>query len=256
MIDTNIAFEELVQRAWNQHQQSRSSPWLVQPSAPVLFFGDPAGYLASPLRIITVALNPSNREFPAGDPFERFPFANDGSEAYIRSLSGYFTTQPYSSWFDFFDQALRGIDGSYYPGQWNLALHTDIGSCLPTSPTWSGLSPAVRAQLEREGVLLWHDLAEVLRPQVLLFSTARRWLDLIRFGPLSPWRTVGTFHETEAGAARVRPVCVEVRWYQVGGAPAMVAFVPAAQKPLASLSHPQKLAAGRYILEAWNNGLE
>ena len=102
--------------------------WLVAPSAPVLFFGDLPGVGESTPRVATVALNPSRREFPAADPFKRFPGAESPDDAsYLRSLFGYFRTAPYVSWFDFYEQALLGIGTSYYGNSDAVALHTDIG---------------------------------------------------------------------------------------------------------------------------------
>lgn len=45
----------------------------VDPSIPILYFGDLTAYENSPKRIVTVALNPSNVEFPS--PSTRFPMA-------------------------------------------------------------------------------------------------------------------------------------------------------------------------------------
>ena len=47
----------------------------VKPAVPILFFGDLDAYRASPLRVLTVGLNPSGHEFPADQPFRRFPLA-------------------------------------------------------------------------------------------------------------------------------------------------------------------------------------
>jgi hypothetical protein len=248
--------EDLVGRAWDQHRQAQSQSWLVRPSAPVLYFGDMDGYRDSPLRVSTVALNPSNREFPEAQPLARFPRADLGATEYVASLNRYFLGAPYMGWFDSFDRTLAGLQCSYRPTHSNVGLHTDIGSCLPTSPTWTGLPSGIRDVLATQGVPLWHDLATYLRPQILICSIKREWLRLIHFNALSEWRQVGLFDRTEAGDARAQPIPVTVRWYEIADEPTLVAFVRAAQKPLGLLSNPQKSIAGQWILKAWHDGLE
>ena len=251
MEDENL--HALARCAWDLHKAAEGKPWLVTPSAPVLFFGNLYNYKSSPIRIATVALNPSRQEFPAQSPFCRFPGAETADiRAYLVSLSKYFQNAPYRAWFDFYDQALSGLNASYYGQTPNTALHTDIGSVLPTNPTWSGLDNDVRKEIASCGVPLWHRLISYLEPQILLLSTARAWLDLINLTPTSPWHVLCAFCETQSGSSRKRPISVCGRWYQLQtGAPVLIAFIPAAQKPLAPLSHPQKAAAGKAILRNW-----
>ncbi len=255
-LDTELL--TLVDLAWRQHTAADGQAWLVAPSAPILFFGDLHAYRESPLRVITVALNPSNREFPERDPFSRFkgcaaqgiPAASD----YIFALNAYFRAKPYRSWFDFYEQGLNGLGASYYGNAIATALHTDIASCLATNPTWSHLQDEVKERLKPEGVSLWHRLVRYLDPQIILWSTARRWLDPVEFKPLSDWMPVHSFTTTKAGLPR-RPLIFEARWYRVGLSPMLIGFAPAAQKPFGSLSHNQKREAGCRMLECWNAGV-
>ena len=128
---------------------------LPQPR-PILFFGDLDAYRASPVRILTVGLNPSLLEFPTEDPFSRFPLAEgpEGRESdrYLAALSAYYRTDPYRSWFNAFEPFLNGAGSSYYSGETSTALHTDICSPVATSPTWSQARMTTgRASLEAEG---------------------------------------------------------------------------------------------------------
>jgi hypothetical protein len=111
-----------------------------------------------------------------------------GASDYISALSAYFTVSPYRSWFDFYEHALNGLGASYYGAADATALHTDIGSCLATSPSWSDLPGLVKERLAVDGISMWHRLAVHLRPDVILWSTARQWLDVIEFEPLTQWR--------------------------------------------------------------------
>ena len=248
--------DELVRDALQTHRQAAGKSWLVSPSAPVLFFGDLSAYRSSPLRIATVALNPSRQEFPAGSPFSRFPGAASEERAtYLSSLEGYFRVNPYRRWFDSYEHALLGLRASYYGQEPNAALHTDIGSVLATNPTWGKLEKHIREHITDSGVQLWHRLIEQLKPHVLLWSTAKSWLALIKFDSDSCWNNLCAFHETQGGTPRKRPVIVRGRWYRLqSGAKILIAFIPAAQKPLGKLSNLQKRMTGESILRAWKTG--
>ena len=106
-------------------------PWCAAPAVPILFFGDLHAYRASPLRVLTVGLNPSLYEFPADDPFQRFPLARDGLDRkprrYLDAMCAYFRTDPYRGWF----QRLRA--GSQRPGSELLRGWADRRRSIPTS---------------------------------------------------------------------------------------------------------------------------
>ena len=68
-----------VSEAWRVFDRAAGLPSRATPAAPILFFGDLDAYRASPLRVLTVGLNPSQHEFPTGNPFQRFPLLNGGS---------------------------------------------------------------------------------------------------------------------------------------------------------------------------------
>ena len=106
--------------AWCAFDRASRLPSRVTPAAPILFFGDLDAYRTSPLRMLTVGLNPSLHEFPAAEPFRRFPLAGDslGREPgrYLDAMSAYFRTDPYRSWFGAFEPLLNGAGSSYYSG--------------------------------------------------------------------------------------------------------------------------------------------
>ena len=118
---------------------------------------------------------------PGDGPFSRFTRPPDDDvdrSAYLASLDSYFRLEPYTQWFNpSFEPLLQGMGASYYDGLPSQALHTDFCSPLPTDPTWSQLDEVHRAFLEPPGRRLWHQLTEVLQPDVVLISVARRLLD-------------------------------------------------------------------------------
>ena len=249
---------EEVEGAWRAFGHAATLPSRVSPSLPILFFGNLHAYYSSRMRILTVGLNPSLHEFPVDSPFRRFPLARGVTVSepgcYLEALSAYFRTDPYRGWFSTFEPLLNGVEASYYEGQPSTVLHTDICSPVATDPTWSGLDPAVRKALEKDGGPLWHSLLKALRPQIVILSVARRHLSRIRFKVLSGWRVVHVFERTQAGAPRKQPVMVSARWCEISGEPSLLVFVPAAQKPLGRLGSVQKREAGVVSLEVLRRG--
>ncbi len=83
------SFSQLVKLAWQIFDRAAALPSRVAPAAPILFFGDLDAYRNSPLRVVTVGLNPSLKELPTDDPFRRFPLdGNDGDREPDRYLNG------------------------------------------------------------------------------------------------------------------------------------------------------------------------
>ena len=239
---------------------SRVTPsFCVTPAAPILFFGDLDAYLTSPLRVLTVALNPSLHEFPNDKPFLRFPLAGDSGDRepghYLDAMSAYFRTEPYSSWFGAFERVLNGVGTSYYAGEAaSTALHTDICSPVATNPTWRTLGPTAQSALVKDGGPLWHMFLKVLRPQIVVLSVARKHLMRVEFGPISKCEKVHVFERTRDGTRRQPPYEVLARWYKVGGECSLFVFGQAAQTPFGLLSHDQKYETGTIALEKYRDG--
>ena len=249
---------EQVALAWKTFDRAAGHSWCVTPAVPILFFGDLDAYRASPLRVVTVGLNPSLREFPAGEPFRRFPLAQGdrdrAPDRYLAAMSAYFVTDPYSRWFSAFEPLLNGLGASYYETAASTALHTDICSPVATNPTWSRLGKTHRASLEADGVRLWHLLLEDLRPQIVAISVAQDYLKRIRFVPGTGWTIMHTFDRKADATPRSRPYDVRARRYEVGGEQSLFVFGQAAQTPFGSLSHEQRFETGTIALETYQDG--
>ena len=241
----------VVAKAWRSFDSAASLKSRVIPAIPILFFGDLDAYVNSQPRVLTVGLNPSQNEFPEGDPFQRFPLAEEAAAAdrkrYLDALSAYFRTRPYAQWFNSFEPLLNGMGASYYDGQTSTVLHTDICSPIATDPTWSQLGEADRRVLVDHGGMLWHELLVALQPNVVLLSVAKSHLDHIWFDPLGQWEPVHTFNHKADGASRKHPYRVRGRWHLVGDEPALLVFCPASQTPLGSISTAQKRELGAIV---------
>ena len=233
--------------------------WCVTPAVPILFFGNLDAYWASPLRVLTVGLNPSLHEFPQKESFRRFPaLAGEGDpepSRYLAAMSAYFDIDPYSAWFNTFKPLLKGMETSFCEGGASTALHTDICSPVATNPTWNDLDEADRKILESDGGPLWHLLLETLQPQIVVLSVARKHLERIKFTPeRTDWQRIHVFKKTGDGERRSRPYEIRGRWYEVGGEWALFIFGEAAQKPFGSLHTTQKREAGTLLMEVYKNG--
>ena len=243
----------VVDGAWALYARAAASgPGIVvSPGMPVLFFGDLGAYLDSPRRVVTVALNPSDKEFPSDQPWLRFPGARDlawqGSfdatarERYVEALSSYFVTAPYTSWFNgSFERVLWGLDASYYPGRPSVALHTDIASPVPTRPTWSRLGHAERAVVRDDGAALWRALVRALRPDVVILSAAREHVSSVTAVPLETWAVIAVVEQS-------LPLSVQAISTTVGDADALVVFARSAQVPFGTISYDERERIGGAI---------
>ncbi|WP_420618036.1 hypothetical protein [Candidatus Poriferisocius sp.] len=251
------ALSDAVAGVWQAFDRAAATTARVAPSAPVLFFGDAVAYDRSPLRVVTVALNPSWREFPAGDPFCRFPLAEgiaaEDQDRYLDAMSAYFLTSPYWTWFQHLDPLLNGMGSGYRPGRPSTALHTDICSPVATDPTWSRLDDGDRQLLQADGVPLWHGLMEALRPHIVVLAMARGHLSDIAFAPVdADWGDLHIVDTKVGGNPREPPYRVQARRYAVGGSKALFVLCPAMRSPL-PIGTAQKNELGAIILDGLAN---
>jgi len=243
--------DSLVEEAWQLYLGSEDSPYVVRPSIPILYFGDCERYFRSPLKVITVGLNPSCAEFPVDEPFRRFrgaqhvyPGILDGSfySEYLAALNDYFRCNPYMRWFRSLEPLLDGMESGYHDGRANAALHTDLCSPLATGPTWSRLTYE-RGILGLAGVRLWLRLVRHLAPDVVLVSVAKEHLDRFDFPPLGEWETIYTVERTNPFLVKAREVEV------VPGQRTLIVFGRASQTPFGTVRALAKREIGRRVAE-------
>lgn len=215
------------------------------PLFPIYWFGDRPAYESSPLRVVTVGLNPSDREFRPNDQtlFSkdfRFPDYDGTEKGLVLAFNNYFTRNPYSAWFKgSFGAVLQSFHASFYPGARNTALHTDICSPWATIPTWSKLSEDVRHELETEGHLLWKKIILELLPDVILFSSSPGHEKKVDFpSPDSEWQKL------EVGAKR--PLLV--RRFNIGTKTTQVFFQVQGRKPFLQTNREEKLKFNQYCI--------
>ncbi len=187
MIQPDSRFATLYERAIEHYRANEGNRWVVPDSIPIAYFGDLHGYMSSSKRVITVGLNPSDREFEK-DRFGPEVKASLRADTLERALSNYFAFQPYTRWFNLsFETLLQPLGCSFYglnyPGkappwwrpQRNVALHTDLCSPLATRLKWSNrdLPDAVKDDLRKWGVPFWKKLVAALKPSMILISVRK-----------------------------------------------------------------------------------
>jgi hypothetical protein len=253
-MDATKKLESLLLECWKHYDQAHEC--VVKPSIPIMFFGDYKKYFDSKLRVITVGLNPSDKEFPkpSEDCFKYFPDAKNlvnaekrDCQIHLQSLSRYFKKEEhYSHWFKNYECALKGMESSYYNNRNNAALHTDFCSPLATKITWSNLDQQTQSQLEESGRLLWHSLVEILEPDIILASIRCSYADNIFPTKLESqsWQIIWSHPskkkslDVHGRIARITPAkCTLV---VTGGA---------AQTPFGVIKHREKQEMGNKVFE-------
>ena len=241
---------KLVADAWAEHEQAAGS-CRVDPSIPILFFGDLEEYRRSELRVMTVGFHPSGREFPGDSPFERFPggTGNDSTQNYLNCLSSYFRVNPYRGWFHQYDAVLDGAQASYYAGKPSTALHTNFVSPIATNPTWGRLADPQREALLANGVPLWHRLLEHLKPHIVFLTISRELLAKIEFASRqSDWQSLAVSAHAEPGS-RSRSYAIDFRWHEIASNPSLFIFDPSSRIPFGLFNHQLKTRIGELARE-------
>jgi hypothetical protein len=246
----------LYRRCLSHLAEVRNLDFVVANSLPIPYFGDLAAYLASPRRVVTAALNPSNLEFPDDKP--RFDVANglDGPAALEAELSVYFRRHPYRSWFNSFEPVLNGLEASYGGKMANgvyasTALHVDMCSPIATSPTWSKLTAVQRAKLTTVGRDIFECLIDELDPDIIVaslgwwhletwnadFEAGRRWERLAEHRTASKGKLLRTPLLVQVGSISSRK-----------GRPLLFVNASAADKPFGRFTTERKREAGQKLL--------
>lgn len=236
--------------------------FVVRPAAPIPFFGEVQAYRASPVRIVTVGLNPSDIEFvEKGRPADRFDIAAglaspDGLEA---TLSGCFEMRPYRAWFANFESVLNGAGASYFRSDRHpcRALHLDVCSPIATDPTWSHLTRAQKAKLTVEGNAIFAELLQHLAPDMVIASLAAAhiWDVIPAFKTLHKWEQ-RDHRSTKLGRAQRK---IMARWHSTwldrpGHGRMLLCWGSANTKPFGGFAKVDWPVIGKAFMDRWSKG--
>lgn len=210
MIASEMLLYELVDDVWNEFvklkgcedeftikknnmKESKKISEIIVPTMPIIYFGDYNKYRESKIKIVTVSLNPSDREFKKNKndseySFFRFQSAKDlygkdrlnedDIKKYLESINNYFNIEPYREWFDDNRRHLFKIfDASYYKDEKeNVPLHIDLATAIATNPTWGGLPKEAKQLFLSRNKGKWTRLLEILSPDIMLLSLDTKYL--------------------------------------------------------------------------------
>lgn len=215
---------------------------------PIEWFGNKPLYENSKIRIVTVGLNPSGKEFRNNNEEQfktdlRFPDYK-GNDTLNTAYNNYFENNPYS-WFKSFECILNGLDASYYSekGMPNRVLHTDICSPWATDPTWSKLPNQEKKNLmeNEHGFEQWKQLIRQLKPDIILFSIPNKYIE--KLGLEKELCQFDKITTTENGKRRKQDVYIKQGVY----GESLAIFGRTWNVPFGALGKNQKKDLGRKI---------
>lgn len=204
--------QPLIIKTFTHFQSYQKYPPVVKPSLPLLYYGDLTQYLNSKFKVITVGINPSPRLFPSDNPYRCFPttvsfeqiIKQNLLETYLNLLNHYFKTLPYYQWFVGYDYFLKPLKVGYIDSK-NTAIHLDFCSAIATYPTWSKLQqqqPNFTGSLSQTGRKIWHQLIQLLQPDLIVASIGKKYLQQIEFTQLNDWQIFHQVSHTKTATQR------------------------------------------------------
>jgi hypothetical protein len=219
-----MSIEAHIDRVWSYFNSIDKNMYrLKYPSIPIVYFGDYISYKKSPIKIVTLGLNPSNKEFPGNNKFSRFyetadlyqkeKLSQEELLIYLRALNIYFGYNNYE-WYDFFEPLLNAIDASFYSGYLNTVLHTNLFSPYATIVPWSKYEkitdPRITRDLTEEGIDFWHQIINLLEPNIIISSLGGKYRWRIFSEQYIKWPKFMVFDKTAKGYPRRKPY--EIHW--------------------------------------------
>ena len=168
----NESIEKLIDKYLQDYKNKLNLEIVVKPSIPIIWFGDIEKYLNSKIKVITVGLNPSDKEFTE----LHFPQGLDynNKDVIYFSLNDYFNYNPYKKYFSHFEHILNYLAVSYNGKRLSnltttdTAIHIDIFSSIATTPTWHKLSNEQKKSINQ--YRLFYEFIEILKPNIILIS--------------------------------------------------------------------------------------
>lgn len=188
----NEDLSKIISTYWQDFQDKKNYDFVVNPSIPVIWFGNIEKYNDSQLKIVTVSINPSKKEFEddtGKSSFWRFKdisqdFSNkkslneDDILLLVNAYNSYFGLNPYASYFNYYEKVLENyFDCDYHGQKKNTAIHIDLYTPIATE-YWKNLSEDEKGKIQpfsgspkNEKFIL--EFLNYLEPNIVLFSTRK-----------------------------------------------------------------------------------
>lgn len=182
LIDKELG--SIIDEYWRDFQEKKMLDFVAKPSIPIIWFGNIELYLKSSRRVLTIAINPSDKEFRRNNKENfslfRFPESeticdnielnNDDKILLCKSYNNYFTDdRTYKRWFTAYEKLLNYLNTSYYNNHYrNHAIHIDAFTGISTSKTWGKLSKEEKTDIAN--IPLFKRLLSYLKPDIVLIS--------------------------------------------------------------------------------------
>ncbi len=242
-----ILSNELLEDALAHYEEFKRKDEVINPSIPVLYFGDLPKYSNASLKVITVGLNPSNKEFQTNTGVQslfRFKSYSGSRISFEESLSKYFYEEPYLKWFkDSYEPLLNGMNSSYFNNEYNSrAIHTDLVSPLATDPTWSELTDEIKNELKEVGISLWARTVSELDPHVIIVSIGKKHLESLNLN------LKGTY-TIKTGKSKQASTDVEHYKIEILGKTYPLFYIKGGRLPLGFRTRETKERIGRLITD-------
>lgn len=238
---------------WTHWHEMSNHGFVINDKIPVPYFGNIRSYMRAPTRVITLGLNPNREVFECTRSTVRLTPAITEQR-----LSRYFVervdTGRWPGWFSNYEAILNGMGHSYLSDECG-AIHVDLCSPIATNPTWSKLALQQKHLLRERGRKLFDRLYQMLEPDIIIVSVAKRevahhwgnpfdppWQSL----PLAPLKAGGT---KQGGSYDLRYRLGDGR----GRTTCMVVFGTAARKPFGRLTAERQHAVGKSIIQRFDN---
>lgn len=244
--------KKLIDKTIEYYNKYKDEQIVVNPSLPILYFGDLEAYKSSRIKVLTVGKNPSDNEFclkkNENYSFVRFSRWDPCDNNLVETLNEYFRDRPLNQWFSSFEPILNGFSCSYYNNVGkNVALHTDICSPLATFPTWSKLTTVQQNLLFEDGFVIWKELINYLQPDFMLISVPNI---LFRNLDCNNEEKLISFDKKINGESRKKPYIVKKYEFVLNsGKISTIIFGQAANKPFDTISNEQKKEIGLCLCE-------
>lgn len=158
--------------------KSHKCELILKDSFPIMWFGDMEAYMHSRQRIVTIGLNPSDREFEEGT--NRFNGAKEAIEkddiwSYTNAMNRYFDKEnnTYTGWFSHYNKVLSGLDATYGEcfgeKKENTAVHIDFVP-VATTKKWSKMRTKEKRFLVCQSREHLQRLICILNPNIIVAS--------------------------------------------------------------------------------------